>query len=302
MKKRLLIAGGSGMIGTALSHEVHHEGWEVSILSRSPGQGRVVWNPAEGLIDIKEKQSFDAIINLAGTSITEGRWTKKKKNEIYHSRIDACYTLEKYLLDGMISTSVYIGASAIGIYGDRGLSVVTEESIIDHQDDWFVKTVIDWETAHNRMNALGIRTVIPRIGIVLSKSGGALKEIVDTPGWPVLAYFGNGDQIIPWIHIKDLVRAFLFFINSPLLTGTYIASSPNPVTNKVLTETINKFISPKRIVTGVPRLIMSNILGEMHRVLFESCNASSAKIQHEGFLFSFLKIDHALNNLLELKS
>jgi uncharacterized protein (TIGR01777 family) len=298
MKKQLLIAGGSGMIGSALSEEAHREGWEVTILSRSSGPGRIIWNPSKGEINILEKQYFDAVINVAGSPVTEKRWTKKKKHEIYQSRIGAAQTLEKYFQNGLITTPFYLGASAIGIYGDRWEEVVHEKTVINHQDDWFVKTVIDWETAHNKIDVLGIRTVILRIGIVLSMKGGALKEIISTPGFAVLAYFGDGHQIYPWIHISDLTRIIMFCINRPSMTGIYIAASPNPVSNKVLTKTINTYISPKRIVAGVPKLIMSIILGEMHRVLFESCNASSAKIQQEGFLFSFYKIDDAMKNLL----
>jgi uncharacterized protein (TIGR01777 family) len=298
MKKQLLIAGGSGMIGSALSEQARADGWEVTILSRSPGPGRIVWNPSNGDIGIVEKQYFDAIINLAGTSITDGRWTKKKMREIYQSRIGSSQTLEKYLKNGLISTMVYLGASGIGIYGDRGENVVTEETEINHKEDWFVKTVIDWEDSHNKIHALGIRTVILRTGIVLSLKGGALKEIIGTPGFAVLAYFGDGHQICPWIHITDLTRIIMFCINHPLMTGIYIAASPSPVSNKVLTKTINTYISPKRIVAGVPKIIMSIILGEMHRVLFESCNASAAKIQREGFLFNFPEINSALKNLL----
>ena len=286
------------MIGTALSEEAIREGWDVTILSRSPGPGKMVWNPSENKIDIQEKQNYDAIINLAGTSITNGRWTQNKKLDIRLSRINACNTLEKYLHDGLISTSFYLGASAVGIYGDHGKETVSEETMINRQDDWFVRTVIDWEMAHTRIAASGIRTVILRIGIVLSLKGGAIKEIISTPGYPVLSYFGHGDQIWPCIHISDLARMCFFCINHPEISGLFLATCPNPVSNKYFTQAINKFISPKRMVMGVPKFMMSTLLGEMHRVLFESCNATSTKIQNKGFTFNFNEINEALKNLL----
>jgi len=298
MKKQLLIAGGSGLIGSALAKEALHEGWYITILSRHPGSGRVVWDPAQGTIDFHGKLVFDAIINLAGASIADGRWTEEKKKEIYQSRINACRTLEKYLLDGRLSTSFYLGVSGVGIYGDNGMDVVSEETTIDNPDDWLVKTVLDWESAHKKIADLSIRTVILRIGIVLSTDGGALKEILGSPGFGVLSYFGHGNQIWPWIHIGDLTRLIFFCINHTQVKGTFLASSPNPVTNKELTKAVNNYISPKRIVAGVPKIILSILLGEMHRILFESCNATSEKIQKEGFIFSFPNIDPTLKDLL----
>lgn len=296
MKKRLLIAGGSGLIGSALASEANLQGWETTILSRHAGPGRIVWDPEKGTIDLKKNESYDAIINLAGASIAAGRWTDKKKKEIYSSRIDACHTLEKYILEKQITTPFYLGVSGIGIYGDRGNQIVNEETSILNGDDWLIKTTIDWESGHHAFADLGIRTIILRTGIVLSLDGGALKEILGTPGFGVLSYFGSGKQIWSWIHIHDLIRMIFFCIEDTNAKGTYLASSPHPVSNKVLIKTMNQYISPKRIVAGVPKIIMSIILGETHRVLFESCNASSEKIEREGFQFEFPAIDEALSS------
>ena len=298
MKKHLLIAGGSGLIGSALALAVSQEHWDITVLSRSSGPGKIVWDPGKEIIHLQENQSYDAIINLAGSSISEGRWTKKKKEDIYHSRINACRTLEKYIRDGSLRTSFYLGASGIGIYGDRGSSIVNEDTVIDHTDHWFIKTVIDWEAAHMKIASLGIRTVVLRTGIVLSKKGGAMKEILETPGIGVLSYFGQGRQIWPWIHIEDVSSMILYCMNHAHITGVYNATAPHPVSNKELIKTANQFISPKRIVVGVPKIILTPFLGEMVKVVLESCNASSEKIQKEGFVFSFPEIDVALKNLI----
>src|SRR5690349_3193403 len=133
-KKQLLIAGGSGLIGSALKETALNQGWDVLLLSRQQGKDHIVWDPINGTIDISEPQRFDAIINLAGASIADARWTPKRKIEIRVSRTKSSQTLEDYLRKGMLTTKVYIGASGIGIYGDRGSVRVDEDTIIPDVD------------------------------------------------------------------------------------------------------------------------------------------------------------------------
>jgi len=299
MKKQLLIAGGSGMIGTALSEEALRLDWDVTILSRYPGKDKIVWDPASGSIELEGQMNFDAIVNLAGANISEKRWTEKRKKEIYQSRINASTTIEKYLTKGQLTTPFYLGVSGSGIHGNNGSKIINEETKIDDQDNWYIKTCIDWESAHRKMATLDIRTVILRLCIVLSRKGGALKEILSTPGFPVLSFFGSGKQVWPWIHLSDVARMIFFCILNSQVTGLFLGASPAPVTNKNFTRTINQYISPKRIVIGVPKFMVSIILGEMHRVVFDSCNASSEKIQRAGFEFNFPDIEAALRNLLK---
>lgn len=289
------------MIGTALKKEADPNQWDITILSRQAGPGRVIWDPNKGTIDLQKNETFDAIINLAGASVADGRWTKKRKKEIYNSRINAGRTLEMHIKNGRLSTPFYLGVSGIGIYGDRGDEIVNEVTPILNQDDWFIKTTIDWEETHMHIAELGVRTVILRTAIVLSIEGGALKEILGKPGFGVLSYFGHGNQIWSWIHIDDFVNLIFFCIENKDIQGTYLATSPHPVSNKKLTQTLNQFLSPKRILVGVPKIVMSIIVGETHRILFESCYASSEKIQGEGFLFKFPEIDKAFADLMKRK-
>src|SRR5687768_15094724 len=120
MKKEILIAGGSGFIGQALQRHAVDRGYRVTLLSRQAGKDRIQWNPEVGTIDLPARLRFDAIINLAGDSLSKGRWTAEKKQDIYQSRIKSCRTLENYLFDGRLMTQVYIGASGVGIYGNTG--------------------------------------------------------------------------------------------------------------------------------------------------------------------------------------
>lgn len=297
MKKRLLIAGGTGLIGQAIQKEAVLNGWDCFMLSRTPGRDTFSWDPERGTIDLKSKMHFDAIINLAGTSLNKVRWTTERKKEIYESRIKSCRTLENYLFDGRLNTDVYVGASAVGIYGDKGSEEITEMTPVK-PDDWFTKTVLDWEKAHQRMEALEIRTLIFRFGLVLSHQGGALDEILKQTKFGVIPFFGSGRQFWSWIHIDDLSRMILHCIDRPDLTKIFLCTGPVPVTCQVVIKKINEFLTHKKIPVGVPKILMKMIIGEMHRVLFDSCNANPQKILKSGFEFSYPSVSEAVQDLV----
>ncbi len=298
MKGHILIAGGSGFIGTAISREAQSRGYTVTILSRSPGTGRILWNPSKGLIDLKEEATFDAVINLAGSDIAGGRWTKGRKNEILRSRLDSCQTLEAYLRTGKIQTAVYIGASAIGIYGDRGAVKVEDETPITATPDWIISTVQQWEGAHAGIGSLGIRTAIIRIGLVLSKKGGMLTRILPIASLGILPYFGDGRQYWPWIHLEDLVQIMLEVVEKKERQGIYLAVAPQPVTCKNLIQVLNKQFSLPRLIVPVPVKLLSLLLGKMHRMLVSGCNGFPKRLMLEGFRFRFEQVEDAMKNLM----
>jgi uncharacterized protein len=301
MGKQLLIAGGSGLIGSAIQDLAIKQGWEVTVLSRRPGAGHMVWDPAEEEISLATPRTFDAIINLAGTSIAGGRWTEARKKDIVQSRVQASRTLEKYLKEGILSTSVYVGASAIGIYGDRGNEQVDEQSPIHAKGDWMAETVVQWEEGHKRIEALGIKSIILRIGIVLSLKGGALPEMLKTGPVGVLGYFGSGDQYWPWIHIEDLARLMLQAVTDSKMSGIYLAASPSPVTNKEMATAASLQYAPHRLVVPVPVFVLSLMLGEMKQMLLQSCNGHPTRLIREGFQFQYSTIEEAMKNLLSKK-
>jgi uncharacterized protein (TIGR01777 family) len=298
MKKRLLIAGGTGLIGTAIKESALSRGWEVMILSREPGQGKMAWNPVKRTISLSEVMTFDAIINLAGASIAGSKWTTARKKEIVDSRVEAAATLEKYLQKGLLKTSTYIGASAIGIYGDRGSEPLDETSPIIAKDEWMVDTVLQWEKGHAAIESLGMRTVITRIGIVMSDQGGALPELIKTAPFGFLGYFGDGQKIWPWIHIDDLVDILLLAVDDDKMRGTYLAVAPSPVSNKEIVQAASRAYSPHRLVIPVPVFGLQLMLGEMHQMLMQSCNAHPARLSKENFSFSYNKIEDAMKDLI----
>lgn len=294
MKKHLLIAGGSGLIGSVLSRNAAAQEWEVTILSRTPGPGIITWDPDMGIINLQGKIKVDALVNLAGTSISDGRWTESRKQAIYESRMKSCRTLENYLFDGRITTDVYLGASAIGIYGDSNQEKVNERTQIK-KDNWFTNLVVEWEKCHKRVEALEIRTLILRIGIVLSKEDGALREILKSAPFGILPLFGSGKQIWSWIHIDDVAAMILYCLDNNKISGIHLATAPEPVAYKTLINALNDHL--RKIIAPVPKFMLSIILGEMHRVVFDSCNAPPQKILQSGFKFEYETIEEALESI-----
>jgi uncharacterized protein (TIGR01777 family) len=301
MSKQILIAGGTGLIGSAIHRQARASGFQVTNLSRSPGPDTIVWDPVKGSIQLSSKMKFDAIINLAGSLLSERRWTEARKKEIYQSRMQSTRTLQNYLYDGRLQTGFYLGMSALGIYGDRGDALVTEETPIRNTDDWFIQTVAQWEKEHRQIADLEIRTVILRTGLVLSNQGGALKEILDKSRIGILPIFGNGKQIWSWIHIDDLALLMLYFMDQPKAVGVYLGTASNPVTNKEFIRTLNRVSKHKRPIAPVPRIALSLVLGEMHRVVYESCNAVSIRLPETGFHFKYNQIEEALAHLMGRK-
>jgi len=298
MMKRILIAGGSGLIGTELSREATALGHEVVWLSRHAGPGKITWNPEVKQIDIDQPQTFDVIINLAGSNIAGGRWTKRRKQDIVNSRVNSCQTIQEYLQKELLQTQLYIGASGVGYYRNSGEDLVDEDTKTQFPDDWMVQTVIQWEAAHQAIASLGIRTVILRFGIVLSTAGGALKEILNPARFGILTWFGSGKQYWPWIHIQDVARIMLNVIEDNQIEGLLLAVSPNTVSNKKLIKAIHRQLFPPRLMMPVPRFVLRLMLGEMHSVLFDSCNAYPKRLMDKNFIFLFPEIQLAIKDLL----
>lgn len=299
--KSILIAGGSGLIGTALSRELTALGYQVLILSRSNGIGKITWDPSSGKIDIDRPLQVEAIVNLAGSNISAGRWTKKRKKDIVSSRLQSADTLRQYLQQGLLKTHVYIGASGIGFYRNSGDQEVDENTPTQFSSDWMVQTVMQWEAAHQSIRSLTIRTVMVRFGIVLSRRGGALKEILNYVRFGILARFGAGNQYWSWIHIRDAVRIIVYAIEQSDLEGVLLAVSPNPVKNKILAAAINHALAIPGVMIPVPRFQLRLMLGEMHSVVFDSCKAIPRRLLERHFTFLFPDIDIAINDLLDKK-
>ena len=303
MKMKILITGATGLIGSELVTLLLRNGDTIHYLTTSkkkieskPNYHGFYWNPNQGIIDENALMGVDSIIHLAGATISK-RWTSKYKQEIIESRILSSNVLFKALKANPNSVKQIVSASAIGIYPDDLTKVYTEEEI-EVDESFLGKVVMKWEESVNKFQLLNIKVVKVRTGLVLSEKGGALPEMMKPIKMGVGSPFGTGKQVQSWIHIQDLIEMYYFAVQNNL-DGVYNAVAPNPVTNKRLTEEIAAVLKKPLFMPNIPKFLMAFVLGEMHSLLFASQNVSSKKIEKEGFVFQYKKVDKALKNLLE---
>ena len=305
----VVITGGSGLVGTALSGLLSAKGYDVIIIGRN-AKGSGTANPkiryASWDIDAQTIapgtiEKADYIIHLAGAGVAEKRWTAKRKKQILESRVKSSALLVKVLKETPNSVKAVISASAIGWYGADPLVpnpnpfVETDPASADFLGD----TCLQWENSIAPVTLLGKRLVILRTGIVLSTEGGALKEFMQPLRFGVAAILGNGKQVISWIHMDDLCRMYLQAIENESLQGVYNAVAPKPVSNKELTFCLAKYKRKQfYLPIHVPGLVLKIALGQMSIEVLKSTTVSAAKIRNAAFNFVYPTVEAAVNQLL----
>ncbi len=304
----VLITGGTGMIGNALTHALVERNYKVIILSREPvGQqppsdniSCAAWNIAKQTIDSQAIQRADYIIHLAGAGVADKRWTKKRKQEIVDSRVKSGELLVKALQEIPNKVKALISASAIGWYGPDPLipnpKPFTEN---DPSDGSFLgDTCKRWEESTDPLSQMGKRTVKLRTGIVLSKDGGALQEFEKPLKFGIAAILGNGRQVYSWIHIDDLVRLYISAIEDDNMRGVYNAVAPKPVANKELVLQLARMKKGNFFIpVYIPSFALKLALGEMSIEVLKSATVSCDKIHYSGFTFLYPAIEAALKEL-----
>lgn len=298
--KRVLIVGGTGLIGSALTRYLAEAGYEVAILTRNSGLAQIShkiyqWNPANGQIAIEELET-DIIINLAGEGIVDQRWSQNRKKNILESRTKTTEFLINSLKLNKKHCKIYIGASAIGFYGDTGEKLVVEESL-SASNDFLSFVCKQWEESHERALDISDRQVVLRIGTVLTKEGGALPEFEKTIRWGFTACPGDGKQYMSWIHIDDLLQVFNFVIKNELINGPLNAVAPAPEKMSVLMDIIREIKCKSAFQATIPSWIIKTFLGERSELLLNSSRVSSEKLCSHGFVFNYPTLEKALRSL-----
>ncbi len=298
---KILITGGTGMIGQRLAELLLDGGHEVALLTREPQKTSHFrlfgWDPQAGTIDPAAVPYADAIVNLAGSSVADGKWTPERKHEIIRSRLDGLELLHRELAKAGHHVQTLLSASAIGVYGDRGEEVLHENSPIPAPgDDFLADVVVQWEAAARRVGELGPRVVLPRIGIVLSPEGGALVPIAKTVRYGAGAPLGSGRQYMSWIHVDDLCRLVVRMLEDPLWQGEYNAVAPHPVTNKELTETLAQVMHRPLLLPKVPAFGLKLAMGEMSEIVLGSQRVSADKVLSQGFSYEYPQLQAALES------
>jgi len=297
---KYLITGGSGMVGTRITEVLLKNHQEVNWLSSSKkskqGVNSFYWNIKTNEFDNKCLEGVDVIIHLAGTGIADKNWTPERKVELIDSRIKSTALLLEAIKKTSSKPKAIIAASAIGIYKNKGNDLLDENATIGN--DFLATLTHDWEKAMDGFEALNIRTVKVRIGIVLAPEGGYLNKIAAPAKFGFAAALGDGKAMTSWIHIDDLVSMFLFFSNKNNLNGVYNAVAPHPVSNYEMTSQIAKALHKPFFMPNVPSFALKLVFGEMASVILMSQNISCKKIIETGFEFKHVELPNALQNLL----
>jgi uncharacterized protein len=291
---RILITGGSGLIGKRLTLLLEKKDYEVAWLSRSSqAQKHFLWDVEKKSIDPQAMEWADAVIHLAGSGVAEKRWTPERKKRILESRTKSTELLYTAIERANEKPNTFISASAIGFYGfNTGTQLIDETSPAG--SDFLAEVVMAWENEVRKMEFLHLRTVLLRTGIVLSSEGGALEEMLKPP---VAAPLGSGDQWMSWIHLDDLTQMYLFALEKTTLQGVYNAVAPNPATNQQLTREAAQAKGKPFLNIGVPGFVLRIILGEMAGMVLGGNRVSCQKIQKAGFQFEYFELSAALKNL-----
>lgn len=294
---KILITGGSGFIGQALCASLSADGHTPLVISRSPESAARLL-PANALIrpkaeDFLEEQP-EAVINLAGEPIAEGRWTARKKEALLQSRLDATGSIVEFCKNADPAPGVLVSASAVGYYGDQGDAEVTEKTTPN--DEFSHQLCKQWEAAALQAQAHGVRVAIVRIGLVLDAGGGMLAKTTPLFKLGLGGKLGHGKQYMPWIHRKDMVGAIRFLLDNEQLEGPFNASAPNPVTNAEFTRALGGALGRPAILPA-PAAALKLAFGEMSRLLLTGAKMRPARLEEAGFRFAFPDLDQALADI-----
>ena len=299
---RVLITGATGLIGQEIVKQCHEKDIKVNYLTTS--KSKIVleenykgfyWNPKKKEIDANCFKGVEAIIHLAGATVSK-RWTPSYKKVILNSRIETTQLLINNLKGEKHAIKHIVSASAIGVYPDSLTNYYDQNH--DEVSTSFLGHVVEvWEQAVDEFAKLNISVSKIRIGLVLSDNGGALQEMVKPIKLGMGAPFGSGKQWQSWIHIQDLANMFLYVVEHHL-SGVYNGVGPNPVSNTELTKSIAHVLDRPLFLPNIPKFMMKAVLGEMHILLFESHRVSSKKIEDKGFYYKYNALEPALVDLL----
>jgi uncharacterized protein (TIGR01777 family) len=286
---------GSALVKALLAHG--HEVTKVVRPGGPVGAGSVLWDPADGTLDAAALEGFDGVVHLAGENIASGKWTKEQKQRIRDSRVDGTALLCSRLRILKRPPQVFIQASAVGYYGDRGDEELTEAS--PGGRGFLAEVTREWEAASSALDGTAVRVVRLRTGVVLAREGGALAKMLGPFRTGLGGKVGSGRQYVSWITLGDLVSIIEFALEEPRLNGAVNAVAPNPVTNAELTRTLGKVLGRPAIAT-LPAFVARTMLGRQmaDELLLASTRVIPQKLLETGYYFSHPDLEAALRDIL----
>lgn len=297
---KVLVTGATGFVGTRVVNKLLANGYEVNVLSRNIVSAVLKlgsrckyfqWADQSQLPPAECLEGVGGIIHLMGEGIADKRWDEAQKKRIYDSRIVSTNKLIEAISKQTIKPSVLVSTSAVGIYGDRGDEVITEESSV--ANDFLAKVCTDWEKEANRASGLGLRVAIIRTGVVIGKNGGALKKMLPIfklgGGGPV----GSGKQFMSWIHVDDLANMYIEALKNPNIVGPHNATAPYPATSKDFAKALGKTLH-RPAFAPAPAFALKLVFGEMSQVLLDGQKVLPNKFQKQNFRFAYPTLEQAL--------
>jgi uncharacterized protein (TIGR01777 family) len=304
----VLISGGTGLIGTKLTHLLIENNYEVIILSGNKNKSSVnpnitysFWNSKKQVIDAEVIRKADHILHLAGAGVMDKKWSRENKKEIIESRTKSSELLIKTLKENEHHVQTFVSASAIGWYGADNYPLLHKDGFIESDPaakDFLGETCVLWETSVEPVADMGIRLVKLRTGIVLSNDGGAFKEFKKPLRFGFAVILGSGKQVISWIHIEDICRIYLEAIENKSIHGSYNSVAPSPVSNKKLIIELAERVRHKfYIPIHIPIFFLKLFMGKRSAEILKSATVGNKKIKSTGFTFLYPVIESAIEDL-----
>jgi uncharacterized protein (TIGR01777 family) len=291
----IIITGGTGLIGRAFRVEMEKAGHQIWVLSRSGGGNTIQWDGKSARGWEKWAEQANAIVNLAGTNIGAGLWTKERKRSILESRLDAGQAVVEAVRGAANRPLVVLQASAVGYYGVTGDRVVDESS--SSGVDWQSDVVRQWEASTSAVEELGVRRVTMRTGVVLTRGEGILTRFQLPFNLFLGGPLGSGTQYVSWIHVRDQVRAMRFLLETPQMSGAFNLTSPQPVMNAEFGKTLGQ-VMKRPYWFPTPGFALKLVLGEMSTLVLDGQRVIPRRLQEAGFLFEYSDLHSALENIL----
>jgi hypothetical protein len=298
---RIVITGSSGLVGSALVSALRGAGHDVFPLVRraDAGPGSGAWDPLAGKIDSTVLEGSDAVIHLSGDNLADGRWTAAKKRRIVESRVRSTTVLAEAISKLTSRPKIFLSASAIGFYGDRGAEILTEDSPLGA--GFIADACRQWEAATAAAESAQIRTVHLRIGVVLTSNGGALEKMIPPFRMGMGGKIGSGRQYLSWITLDDLVAAVQHLLEKSRLAGAVNMVAPQSVTNEQFTKALGHALH-RPTVMAMPAFAARLMFGEMaDATILASARIVPRRLESDGFSFRYPELSGALAHLLREK-
>jgi uncharacterized protein len=290
---RIVLAGGTGLLGSALIGALRHDGHEISVLTRTPrAPGQIGWAPPQEDGDwVRAVQQADVVVNLAGLSIADSRWTAARKAAIRSTRVDATTALVSALAKAHRPHAVLVSSSAVGYYGNSGDTVVTEASPAG--SDFLADVCVEWERVASEASKF-MRVVLLRTGVVLAKDGGALPQLALPFKFFAGGPIGSGRQYLSWVHVDDWVSMARWTIGRAEAVGPFNVTAPQPVTNAEMAQALGRALHRRASVT-TPAFAVRLALGEMaDALILGGQRVIPARALQLGFEFTYPTVPDAL--------